>query len=102
MALEIEIKCILKNNGIIKQEIFWQTKYWRWCQKEKQKYLQGFLSEKMGQGSKQWKTEKGKVERAHGLLKKKRTTLNLDTRFREQDIVRESCRADENECQNEN
>lgn len=70
VALEIEIKCIFKNNGIIKQEIIWQIKYWRWWQKEKQKCLQGFLSEKMEK--KQIVKRKGKVERAHGLLRKKR------------------------------
>lgn len=33
VALEIEIKCIF-NNGIIKQEIIGQIKYWKWWQKK--------------------------------------------------------------------
>lgn len=36
---------------------------------------------------KKTKDRKGKVERAHGLLKKKRMNLNLDTRFREHNVL---------------
>lgn len=77
MALEIEIKCILKNNGIIKQEIFWQTKYWRWWQKEKQKYLQGFLSEKMGAGKQAVKDRKGKGREGTWFTKEKEDDSEL-------------------------
>lgn len=59
LVLEIEIKCIFKN-GIIKQEIIWQIKYWRWWQKEKQKCPQGFLTKKMETKANSKKKRKGR------------------------------------------
>lgn len=100
MALEIEIKCILKNNEIIKQEIIWQAKYWRWWQK--QKHLQIFLSEKMGVGRQTIKDRKGKGRKSTWFTKEKEDDwiriLGLENRTQ----LGKSCRADKNECQNAN
>lgn len=77
--------------------------------KEKQKCLQGFSSEKRQKKKKKnpkthetnWiiKNRKRKGRKGTCFIKGKRINLNLDPRFREKDVPRNSCGVDGNDCQ---